>query len=176
VRGRRRAGAVLPLTLVYTLLLSALAATALQGAALQLRMARNAQSQLVALRQAGAVVREMALRRDNFPLEAPVGHRECLPGDAAADCDGHGLAPPLHTGAGPGVELRARVSREYPQTLTLPPGAQSGTAHALFEVEATMQGDAAGAGSARVVLGVAVPVGAGAPVPLYWREPGIDPL
>jgi Tfp pilus assembly protein PilX len=80
-------GAVLLLALVFMLLLAMIAATVMQTAILQLRMAGNDQFLEEAFHKAQAIATELSLSPDNFSLEGGVGYTNCPVGVEELDCD-----------------------------------------------------------------------------------------
>lgn len=172
-------GTVLPLTLVFTLLLAMVSATAIETASLQFHMAGNDLLYQQALQNARAIALETAADRDNFSLLDPVGHSNCLSDTMLADCEYEDLPDPVHTTVPQGVALEVRVTREHPVEIDLradgdpdPLPRPAG----IFEVAVVLDGAEVKLGSAKLVLGVAVPLTAGDPRAVFWREPGYDPL
>ena len=172
-------GTVLPLTLVFTLLLALVSATAIETASLQFHMAGNDLLYQQALQNARAIALEITDDRNNFKLLEPVGHSNCLSGTMLANCDYNDLPDPLHSTLPQGVTLEVRVTREYPVDVDLRADGDPDPVPRLariFEVAVILDGAAARLGSAKLIVGVAVPLGAGDPRTVFWREPGNDPL
>jgi len=172
-------GTVLPLTLVFTLLLAMVSATAIETASLQFHMAANNLLYQQAMQRARAVALEVAADRNNFKLLEPVGHSNCLSATVLQTCDDRDVSPPAATTIPTGVTLEVRISREYPIEMDLRGQADpvpTPSPARVFEVAVMLDGTAASLGSADLIVGVAVPLGAGDPQPVFWREPGNDPL
>lgn len=162
--GRDR-GTVLLLAMVFLLLLSVLAATAMRSAVLAFQLAGNDQFREQALQQAQAVVAALAREPANFPLAGGVGYTLCAAGDAHAGCRGTLVAPPETVRAvPPGVALTYRVLRKGPLLLGRLPlrlpetEVSSSRAYqvALFEARAEVDGSAVRLGRAAVAQGLAL--------------------
>jgi hypothetical protein len=192
---------VLLLALVFVLMLTLVAASVVQTAALELRMAGNDQFREEAGQVAKAIVAELSLNPGNFSLASPVGHSNCAAAGAAPGCDSRTLQVPGAAQVASGYALDFRVTRTAPSRWEdYPvPGLPGGAAQAepldvaLFEVEVRVDGRRDRRGAAHVVQGVAVQIPA-SPVAepgeewrpaavseaklyrVYWREPGLDPL
>jgi len=171
----RHCGAVLPLTLVYATLLALVSAAVAHTAALQFRMAGNELAAADAQLRAEGLVLELAARRDNFDLALPVGHRRCTAEDPGVLCDSIDLPAPVATAVPAGAVARCHVTREAPPVTAHDSGSVVED-YALFEVAASIRGGYSALGNADVAMGVAVPLTAGAPRVVYWRNPAIDPL
>jgi len=170
-------GTVLPLTLVFTLLLAMVSATAIETASLQFHMASNDLLYQRALQNARAIALEITADRDNFRLLEPVGHSNCLSDTTLTDCEYEDLPDPVHTTIPQEVELEVRVTREYPVEIDLrADGDLNPLPAGIFEVAVVLDGADANLGSATLVLGVAVPLSATDARAVFWREPGYDPL
>lgn len=172
-------GTVLPLTLVFTLLLAMVSATAIETASLQFHMAANDLLYQQAMQRARAIALEVTANRNNFKLLEPIGHSNCLSGTALKTCDDRDVSRPASTTIPPGVTLEVRISREYPIEVDLRAQADPDPTPRparIFEVAVMLDGTAGRLGSAELIVGVAVPLGAGDPQPVFWREPGNDPL
>ncbi|MEM9255464.1 MAG: hypothetical protein AAGA91_08450 [Pseudomonadota bacterium] len=175
-------GSVLLVTLIL-LLVSVLVSTAtLEGAMLQARLVHNSQLHSQAWLHAEGVARAMLLSRDHYPLSAPVGHVGCADTRAVPICDDPALELPA-AGSGLGSSIRVQVTRKAPMTLdggvlderpwlaTAP-----GVSWAVFELRVDVTGDSALQGQAALVAGVLVPLSAGAPRAVYWRDLTLDRL
>tara|TARA_R110000823_G_scaffold295738_6_gene415704 strand:+ start:31438 stop:31986 length:549 start_codon:yes stop_codon:yes gene_type:complete len=179
-QNRNQAGAILPLTLVFSLLLAMVSAGAMHTAGLQFRMAGNDQMLLRAQQRAQSIVNELTTTGAGFDLANPVGWSSCLAGSGMSSCDDFELTNPTLTPLPEGVDLRIRVTRLQPTLVELPLAART-EAHtpawgALFEILVVMDGGGAGLASTQLATGVAVPVAGGTPLPVFWREPGSDAL
>jgi len=167
----RARGTVLLLTLVFALLLGLLSAAVASTAGLQFRMAGNGQQREDTLQRVDAVAAELAADPANFDLAVAVGGRRCVGGDTDPACDAHGLGAPAATAGLARGALRYSVLRLAPDLVW---GARGARYYALFELAVSMD---SGTGRAvEVAVGVAVPEAGGAPVPVYWRDPAVDPL
>lgn len=167
-RGGAQRGAVLMLALLFTLLLGLVAAAGLESAALQLRMSVNDEVHTQLLGQAAEIAGRLAGVRAHFDLTGPAGQANCARGDTSPGCDLHDL-PDSGTFDLAGESLpHYRVVRQDALLVAAD--------RAAFEVQVRVDAGAGAPGSAELAVGVAVPLAGGDPEPLYWREPGIDPL
>lgn len=159
-------GAVLLIALVFMLLLSVMAATAMQSALLQLRMAGNDQFMEEALHQAQAIAVELSLRPGNFLLTAGVGDANCPPGRQEPVCTQNQLQVPASALALDTHALDYRVVRQDPLLWRGFPireaehsaSSSTGFDAALFEIDVQLDGSDNGLGSAHVVQGMVVRV------------------
>lgn len=159
-------GAVLLLALVFMLLLSVIAASVMQSAILQLRMAGNDQLQEEALHQAQAIAGELSLDPDNFLLTAEVGDANCPPGRQDAGCDQSRLQIPASVSELDGYALDYRVVRQEPLLWRGFPireaehsvSSSTGFDAALFEIDVQLDGSDKRLGSAHIVQGMVVRV------------------
>jgi sulfite reductase beta subunit-like hemoprotein len=157
IRQRQR-GVVLVMAMIFSTMLAALAAGALQVATLEIRMAGNAAARMLALELADSTVVHILQQPASFPLSSEPGEQLCdsdeLQGVCRAAFADAGqnvypsvtrLAPPLQKGF-PMRESESRVS---------------GVGHfdtALFEVAVTVGSPDDRSGVAHVVQGVALRV------------------
>ncbi len=161
-------GAVLLLALVYLLMLAIIVTLVLQAAVLQLRMAGNDQFLEEAFHQVQAIVTELSLNPDNFTLEGGIGYTNCPAGMRGFQCDGRELQVPASAVTTPGVELDYRITRQEPLlwkgfSLRESQDSASSSNHfdaAIYEIEARIDGSEKHLGSAHIVQGIAVRVGA----------------
>lgn len=159
-------GAVLLIALIFMLLLSVIAATVLQSAILQLRMAGNDQFVEEALHQAQAIAGELSLNPDNFLLTGDVGDANCPPGPQDPGCDHNQLQVPASVPAQDAYALDYRVVRQEPLLWKGFPlreaehvaSSSTGFDAALFEIDVQLDGSGNGLGSAHVVQGMVVRV------------------
>lgn len=176
----RHAGAILPLTLVFTLLLAMVSAGAMQTSGLQFRMAGNEQMLLRTQQRAQSVVNELIATGASFSLANPVGWSSCLVGSEFLSCDDFEMASPGLASLPEGVDLHVSVTRLAPSLIELPVAmrteADSPAWGALFEILVAIGGGGGRFASTRLAAGVAVPVDGGEPLPVFWREPGTDAL
>lgn len=197
-------GSVLLLALVFVLMLSLIAASVVQTATLELRMAGNHQFREEANQIAKAIAAELALNPGNFSLASLVGQSKCAHTNAAPDCDLRSLQLPPSAQAVSGYDLDFRVTRtapllwqNYPIHVPVEKLNEDEPFHAaLFEISVRVDGRHNRRGVAHVIEGVAVRAsdkpgagnegeGANELLPeldgndlyrVYWREPGSDPL
>jgi hypothetical protein len=161
-------GTVLLLALVYTLMLAIIVTLVLQAAVLQLRMAGNDQFLEKAFQQVQAIVTELSLNPDNFTLEGGIGHTNCRAGLRDIQCDGNGLQAPASAVTYPGVELDYRITRQEPllwKGFSLRESQDNASSSnnfdvAIYEIEARIDGREKHLGSAHIVQGIAMRVGA----------------
>ena len=159
-------GAVLLIALIFMLLLSVIAATVMQSAILQLRMAGNDQFMEEALHQAQAIAAELSLNPGNFLLMGEVGDGNCPPGRQDAGCDQSQLQVPASVPTLDAYALDYRVVRQEPLLWKGFPvreaehlaSSSTGFDAALFEIEVQLDGSGNGLGSAHVVQGMVVRV------------------
>ena len=173
--GRHRArkqclgGYILLLVMVFLLLLTVLAGTALRVSALEFRMAGNDQFREQALQQALGIADALAVNPQNFPLDLAPGDSLC---DVSSSCANPGLAAATMADALPaGTLLRYSITRRGPLFAPAPElrlaeartSGASGWQAASFEVQVDIDGTALGLSSARVVQGVALLLPSGLP-------------
>jgi hypothetical protein len=159
-------GAVLLIALIFMLLLSVIAATVMQSAILQLRMAGNDQFMEEALHQAQAIAGELSLNPGNFLLTGEVGDANCPPGRQDAGCDQSQLQVPASAPALDAYALNYRVVRQEPLLWRGFPireaehsvSSSTGFDAALYEIDVQLDGSDNGLGSAHVVQGMVVRV------------------
>jgi hypothetical protein len=159
-------GAVLLIALIFMLLLSVIAATVMQSAILQLRMAGNDQFMEEALHRAQAIAAELSLNAGNFLLTGEVGDANCPQGRQDAGCDQSQLQVPASVPALDAYALDYRVVRQEPLLWRGFPireaehsaSSSTGFDAALFEIDVQLDGSDNGLGSAHVVQGVVVRV------------------
>ena len=159
-------GAVLLLALVFMLMLAMIAATVMQTAILQLRMAGNDQFLDEAFYKAQAIATELSLIPDNFTLEGGVGYTNCPVGVQALNCDRSQLSVPASAVVPTGVTLDYRVTRQDPLLWRGFPSRESQDTvsssnsfdAAIFEIDVRIDGSGKRLGSTYVVQGIAVRV------------------
>lgn len=159
-------GAVLLLALVFMLMLGMIAATVMQTAILQLRMAGNDQFLEEVLQKAQAIADQLSLEADNFPLSGQVGDINCPQHLEDPECTRTQLQVPESADITQSVALQYRVTRREPLVWKGFPirEAQSAVSSsssfdaALFEIDVRIDGSAARLGSAHVVQGIVVRV------------------
>jgi hypothetical protein len=159
-------GAVILLALVFTLLLSIIAATVMQSSILQLHMAGNDQLMEEALHKAQGIAAEIAVEHGNFILSGDVGDANCPIGSEMPGCDRHQLPVPDSARAAEGFILDYRVTRQDPLLWKGFPvreneafvSSATGFDAVLFEVDVQIDGSGMRLGSAHVVQGIAIRV------------------
>ncbi len=188
-RSRGARGSVLPVVLLFSLLLAVAAGHGMRRSVLELRLGVSLQLREELRQWAAGAVGAVAAQAAAFPLDRPAGFTLCGGAVVGADCGGPlaGVAEAL--GDPPaGLLLSYRVRRSEPEVL---PGVRvrlrDGDAAAgmvldiaRFEITATADGRAWGAGSVTLLRGVALALpGPGLPARvalLHWRESGVDEL
>lgn len=159
-------GAVILLALVFTLLLSMVAATVMQSAILQLHMAGNDQFLEEALYRAQAIAAEISLNPENFSLGVGVGDTNCPRGEELSGCSSSTVQVPASALALEGFAIDYRVTRQDPLLWKGFPIRESEEAvsssnsfdAAMFEIDVRLNGSEARLGSAHIVQGIAVRV------------------
>jgi len=170
------------LALVFVLLLGLIVGMVVQSGALQLHMAGNDQEREAANQVVRAIAAELVLYPENFSLTAAVGYTRCAPGAEAPDCDSRDLVGPALADAADGYRLDYRITRREPSLWSAPAprgelAEASGVDVAIFEIDVRVEGEGAKPGRARAIQGVAVAVSGDWRVyPVFWREPGVDPV
>lgn len=165
-RLRRDHGVILLLVMVFLLMLAIVAATVVQTAGLQLRMAGNDQFVEEAVYQVQAIATELSLSPENFLLEGGVGYSNCPVGGQGPACDRSLLTAPVSAIAPEGVKLEYRVTRQDPLLWRdFPIRESQGTASssgrfdaAIFEIDVRINGSERRLGTAHVVQGIALRV------------------
>ncbi len=160
-------GAVLLLAMVFLVLMTLVASTAMKFSVQEFQMAGNAEFREDAFQQAQAIASEISTDLDNFPITGDIGYTICATGDTDTDCNGTNVIGDLESDTVPaGVTTNYQVVRQGPLFVEGLPfrqsqaNASSAPAFdtAIFEVAANIDGTAARLGSATVVQGVAIRV------------------
>ena len=151
-------GAVLLVTLIFLLLLSLVAATAMGGATTELRMTANEQARLDALAMAQSIADGVLQQRGSLPLAAAVGFTDCSDGIKGCDRQGIVIAPAVLE-ASKRAHARVMVERLSPALSPAPRNMGSSMdafQAARFQVDAEYDGSAMGEGRAGIVQGAVV--------------------
>ena len=159
-------GAVLLLAMVFMLMLAMIAATVMQTALLQLRMAGNDQFLEEAFHKAQAIATELSLDTDNFSLEGGVGYTNCPIGVKDINCSRSQLPVPASAVVPTGVTLDYRVTRQEPLLWRGFPireaqdtvSSSNSFDAAIFEIDVRIDGSQKRLGSAHIVQGIALRV------------------
>jgi hypothetical protein len=159
-------GAVLLLALVFMLMLAMVAATVMQTAVMQLRMAGNDQFMEEAMHRARAIATELSLNPDNFSLEGGIGDTNCPVGMHSPGCDRSQLQVPVSAVVPTGVVMDYRVTRREPLFSRGFPfrepqdkvSSSNSFDAAIFEIDVRIDGSGERLGSAHIVQGIAMRV------------------
>ncbi len=153
--------------MVFLVLMTLVASTAMKFSVQEFQMAGNAEFREDAFQQAQAFASEISTDLDNFPITGDIGYTICATGDTDTDCNGTNVIGDLESDTVPaGVTTNYQVVRQGPLFVEGLPfrqsqaNASSAPAFdtAIFEVAANIDGTAARLGSATVVQGVAIRV------------------
>jgi hypothetical protein len=157
---------VLLFALLFLLLLSLVAGSAMQTSIQEFRMAGNDQLREVAFQKAQALISAIVENPDNFPLDGPVGRLICASGDAAPQCDPDlaVIVPARVATVAAGQSLRYTVERQGPllrdalPIRTLQRFSFSTVAYdaAVFEAHVVVDAQSSRGGRSEVVQGVAI--------------------
>jgi hypothetical protein len=155
-------GAVLLLAMVFVLLLAIVATTVMQAAIMQWYMAGN--NQFVE----EAIAEELSLQPTNFQLTGGVGYANCPPLGNGPECNVRLLTIPESAMVSEAVELDYRVIRQAPLLskgfpIREPQSTVSSSDRfdaAIFEIDVRIDGSENRSGSAHLVQGIAVRIGA----------------
>lgn len=170
--------------LLFTVLLNMVAATVIESATLQSRVASSDQFYAQALHLADGIANQLLVRRANFPDSLPTGEANCAAGVSDPICVRNTLNTPDLAILSGALVARYRVLRNEPVStmlevneVTLDSTAATATLEAaLYEIEVNITAVSGVGAEVTVALGVAVPVDGRAPFGIYWREPGADAL
>jgi hypothetical protein len=149
---------VLLLAMVFSLMMAVLVASALRVSALEMRMAGNAGSRMLALEMADSIITRILQQPDSFPLSSEPGLLPC-PENAATTTCGQAFSSSERDAAYSVSRLAPEFRDDFP--LREAESRVSGVDHfniALFEVAVTVGRRAGRSGRAHVVQGVAVRV------------------
>lgn len=161
-------GAVLLLAMVFVLLLAIVATTVMQAAIMQWYMAGNNQFVEEAFLDAQAIAEELSLQPTNFQLTGGVGYANCPPLGNGPECNVRLLTIPESAMVSEDVELDYRVIRQAPLLskgfpIREPQSTVSSSDRfdaAIFEIDVRIDGSENRSGSAHLVQGIAVRIGA----------------
>jgi hypothetical protein len=164
--GASHSGMVLLFALLFLLLLSLVAGSAMQTSIQEFRMAGNDQLREVAFQKAQALISAIAENPDNFSLDGSVGRLICASADDAPQCDPDltVVVAPQVTSVAVGQSLRYTVERQGPllrdalPIRTLQRFSSSTVAYdaAVFEARVVVEGGSSRGGRSELVQGVAI--------------------
>ena len=165
---RRQQGAILIVALVFLLLTAIITTTIMQTSILETRMANNEQFREEAFQQVQAVTNAIAADSNNLVVTGSVGYKVCAVG--VSGCDAATISLPSTVTTVPsGATLNYTAVRLAPLFAPLPfriseanAGSAAAYKGALFEVNASFDGIAAGLGQAQIAQGIAMRVAVGA--------------
>ena len=161
-------GAVLLLARVFVLLLAIVATTVMQTAIMQWYMAGNNQFVEEAFLEAQAIAEELSLQPTNFQLTGGVGYANCPPLGDGSECNVRLLTAPESAMVSEDVGVDYRVIRQAPLLFKGFPIRESQDTvsssdrfdAAIFEIDVRIDGGENRLGSAHLVQGIAVRIGA----------------
>lgn len=180
----RQSGVALILVLVFTLLLNLMAATLIESATLQSRMAGSGQFHTQALVFGDGIASQILSDAANFPDGLPPGQANCAAPDLDPVCVAHTLRAADQTTHFGDLVAQYRVVRKLPESTTLEVNEVAPDTASqpvvldvqLYEIEVRVSASSGIAPAVQVGLGVAVSRDGRKPFAVYWRELNADAL